>query len=68
MVPRSRRQEALSRAYVRAVAAQAGLICAEPELDFGIDLCLRGVRQRGQRYADTSGQLDLQIKRMRTCG
>src|SRR4051812_9707335 len=62
MVPRSRRQEALSRAYVRAIAAQAGLICGEPEQDFGIDLCLRAVRRRGQRYADVSGQLDLQVK------
>jgi hypothetical protein len=62
MVPRGQRQEALSFAYVRAVAAHAGLICAEPDRDFGVDLCLRQVRQRGQRFTDTSGQLDLQIK------
>jgi hypothetical protein len=62
MVPRNQRQEALSRAYVRAVAAQAGLVCAEPEQDFGVDLCLRRVRLRGQRHSDASGQLDLQIK------
>ena len=62
MVPRSQRQEALSRAYVRAVAAQAGLICGEPEQDFGIDLCLRAVRRRGRRYTDVGGQLDLQVK------
>lgn len=62
MVPRNQRQEALSRAYVRAIAALAGVICSEPEQDFGIDLCLRSVRQRGQRYSDASGQLDLQIK------
>jgi hypothetical protein len=62
MLPRNQRQEALSRAYIRAVAAQAGVICGEPEHDFGIDLCLRAVRRRGQRYTDVSGQLDLQVK------
>jgi hypothetical protein len=62
MLPRNQRQEALSRAYVRAVAALAGAICSEPDQDFGIDLCLRFVRQRGQRYADASGQVDLQVK------
>lgn len=62
MVPRSQRQEALSRAYVRAIAAYPGLVCAEPEYDFGIDLCLRRIRVRGQRHADASGQLDVQIK------
>jgi hypothetical protein len=56
------RQEALCRAYVRAIAAQAGLICTEPEEDYGIDLCLRAIRRRGRRLADVSGQLDLQLK------
>lgn len=62
MMTRSHRQEALSRAYVRAVAAMAGVICSEPEQDFGIDMCLRAVRTRGHRHADVSGQLDLQVK------
>jgi hypothetical protein len=35
MLPRNHRQEALSRAYVRAIAAQAGLLCSQPEPDFG---------------------------------
>jgi hypothetical protein len=62
MLPRNQRQEALSRAYVRAVAAQAGVICSEPEYDFGIDLCLRAVAVRGHRHFDVSGQVDLQVK------
>jgi hypothetical protein len=62
MLPRNERQEALSRAYVRAVAAHAGVICSEPEHDFGIDLCLRAVAIRGHRHFDVSGQFDLQIK------
>lgn len=62
MMTRGHRQEALSRAYVRAIAARAGWICSEPEQDYGIDLCLRAVRIRGTRYTDASGQFDLQLK------
>lgn len=62
MLPRNRRQELLSRAYVRAIAAHAGAICTEPVLDFGIDLCIRAVRDRGSRVADVSGQFDVQVK------
>jgi len=52
------RQEALCRAYVRAIAAQAGLICSEPEEDYGIDLCLRAIRGRGPRLADVGGVIE----------
>src|SRR5262245_7998967 len=62
MLTRSHRQEALSKAYVRAVAAKAGVICSEPEQDYGIDMCLRAVRMRGDRHADAGGQVDLQLK------
>lgn len=62
MLTRNDRQEALCRAYVRAIAAQAGVICAEPEQDYGVDLCLRSVRTRGRRHLDAGGQFDLQLK------
>ncbi len=62
MLTKQHRQEGLCKAYVRAIAAQVGLICSEPGQDYGIDLCLRAVRQRGRRRADVSGQLDLQLK------
>jgi hypothetical protein len=62
MLPRNQRQELLSRAYVRAIAAQAGAVCSEPEQDFGIDLCLRSVRGRGRRITDAGGQFDVQVK------
>jgi hypothetical protein len=62
VITRAHRQEALGKAYVRAIAAQAGWICSEPEQDYGIDLCLRAVRVRGTRHADAGGQLDLQLK------
>jgi Domain of unknown function (DUF4365) len=50
------------RAYVQAVAAQAGVICSKPELDYGIDLCLRAVEVRDGRHLDVSVQLDLQLR------
>lgn len=62
MLTRNDRQEALSRAYVRAVAAMAGVICTEPEQDYGVDLCLRRVRHRGNRHADAGSQVDLQLR------
>ncbi len=62
MLPKNQRQEGLSRAYVRAVAAHAGLIYTEPGEDVGIDVCLRTVLQRGRRYAPGAVQLDVQLK------
>ncbi len=62
MLPRNQRQEALSWAYVRAVAAQAGVLCSAEEQDFGIDLSLRGVEIRGRQYWGTGPRLDLQVK------
>jgi hypothetical protein len=56
------RQECLCRAYVQAIAAQAGVISAKPDPDFGIDLCLRAVRQGGNQYSDFGMQLDLQLR------
>lgn len=62
MLPQNRRQEALSRAYVRAVAAQAGAICVDTSQDFGIDVFLRDVERQGSSYRDTGPQIDLQLK------
>lgn len=62
MLTRNHRQEALSKTYVRAIAAQAGLICVEPELDYGIDLALRSIERKNNRYRDTGVQLDIQLK------
>jgi hypothetical protein len=62
MLPTNQRQEALSRAYVRAVAARAGVICGELGQDYGIDMYLRTVPVLGQRYVDMGDQLDLQLK------
>jgi hypothetical protein len=55
-------QEALSRAYVRAVAARAGMICQSIEPDFGFDLFLRTVERHDREYWDSGPQLDIQAK------
>jgi hypothetical protein len=62
MMTREHRQEAFSRAYVHAVAAQAGVLCSKPDPDYGIDLSLREVEVRGRRLWDTGVQVDLQLK------
>jgi hypothetical protein len=62
LLTRSHRKEALSRAYVRAIAAQAGLTVSEPETDYGIDMTLRAITMRDGRRRDLGPQLDLQLK------
>src|SRR5262249_55141592 len=62
MLPRNHRQEALSRAYVRAVAAQAGVLCGSTEQDLGFDMILRAVEVHDQQYWDSGPQLDVQLK------
>ncbi len=62
MLPRGHRQESLSRAYVRAVAAKAGLVCCEFDHDYGIDISLRDVRESESSFVDGGFQIDLQIK------
>ncbi len=62
MLPRNQRQEALSRAYVRAIAAQAGVSCGDIQQDFGVDMFLRGIDRQGTEHLDTGPQIDLQLK------
>jgi hypothetical protein len=62
MLPKNLRQEALSRAYARVVAAQAGVAVCEPESDFGIDMTLRSVVMRDGRRRDVGPHIDLQLK------
>jgi hypothetical protein len=62
MMPRQAREEALARAYVRALAAMSGAIFVEYVQDFGIDVSLRAVDEFGGGYSDFSRQIDLQLK------
>ena len=56
------RQEALSIAYVQAVAAVAGMTYSTRSKDTGIDLSLHEIERRNGRYTETGWQLDLQAK------
>jgi hypothetical protein len=62
LLPSNLQQEWLSRAYVQAVAARAGVITSKPDPDLGIDLCLRAVRREANQYQDAGVQLDLQLR------
>jgi hypothetical protein len=62
VLTRNHRQEALCRAYVQAVAALAGVATSVPTPDYGVDVSLREIEQRGQRHLDTRLQLDLQLR------
>ena len=62
MLPRNYRQEGLSRAYVRAIAAHAGVAVTTPENDFGIDLYLREVIEENGYFDAGLGRIDAQLK------
>jgi hypothetical protein len=62
LLTRNHRQEALCRVYVQAVAALACVATSVPMPDYGVDLSLREVVQRGQRHLDGRLQLDLQLR------
>jgi hypothetical protein len=62
LLTRNHRQEALCRAYVHAVAALAGVGTSVPMPDYGVDLSLRNIEQRGARHLDGRLQLDLQLR------
>jgi hypothetical protein len=62
VLTRNHRQEALSRAFVQAVAACAGVGVRYPLQDYGIDLSLHPIAARGRRYVEVGIALDVQIK------
>jgi hypothetical protein len=62
MLPRNLRQEMLSWAYVRAVAARAGVNTSAPDLDFGFDMLLRGLESDALGVRDSGPQIDVQLK------
>jgi hypothetical protein len=64
-MPETFKMEALSRAYVSAIAAQAGVNVYMPQRDFGTDMIFSKVieRKEGSRHTDTWGlTIPCQIK------
>jgi hypothetical protein len=68
VLTRNHRQEALSRAYVQAIAGRCGLSCSFRDFDYGIDLTLHEIRRRGRRYYESGFKLDVQAKSTATGG
>jgi hypothetical protein len=62
LLTRNHRQEALSRAFVQAVAACAGVGTRYPLQDYGIDLSLHAIAAQGRRRVEVGIALDVQIK------
>jgi hypothetical protein len=63
MITKQHRQEQLSRAYVHAVAAYAGLIFDPAITDYGVDGSIRVVQWReGRRRLVSGHSLDVQLK------
>ncbi len=62
MLTLNQQQEEISRAYVQAVAARAGLGSTMPRLDFGIDLILHEIAQVRNRLIESGFRLDVQAK------
>lgn len=60
------KQEAFSKAFIRAIAARAGVSVTQPESDFGTDLTLTEIKARKEPNGDTSyvdlNSLRLQLK------
>lgn len=59
---KAHRQEALSRAYVQAVAAGAGLSVGVPFPDYGIDMTLYRRRSVGGRRIGLGPSIDVQLR------
>lgn len=63
MITKEHRQEQLSRAYIHAVTAHAGLIFETAVTDYGVDGSIRVVQVReGRRLLVCGHSLDVQLK------
>ena len=62
MLTEQHREEQLSRAYVQAVAAHAGIIFDPATIDYGVDGTLRRVIESNGRRLPDGFTLDIQLK------
>ena len=56
------KKEALSRAFVQAVTAMAGIVWQLPDFDYGVDGTFRQIAIRGNRRVVSGIGLDFQLK------
>lgn len=62
MITQAHRLEALSKAYIRIVAARCGLTHSSPEPDYGVDMSLHQVVKRDGRLVQSNSTLEIQAK------
>jgi hypothetical protein len=62
MITTAHRMESLSRAYLQAVAAHAGVNVLYQLFDYGTDVSLRAVDVRDGRYEDAGEVVDVQLR------
>ena len=62
MLIQSHRQEALSRAYIHAIAGRCGMSCGSPEFDYGIDMTVLEIEHQDGQYTETGFRIDIQVK------
>jgi hypothetical protein len=62
LLTKPHRQEALSRAYIQAVAARCGLSYQLRGTDYGIDLSLHEIVVQAGHYREAGHQLDIQLR------
>jgi hypothetical protein len=67
-MPEEHRMEAMSVAYVRAIAAKAGANIVTYEKDYGFDIGFRKVREDDHRYSHRGSMpVDCQLKSAKKC-
>ncbi len=62
LLTKQHRQEALSRAYVLAIAARCGMGFSTPSPDYGADLTLNEIEVRGNWRLESGFKIDIQAK------
>jgi hypothetical protein len=62
VLTRNQQQEGLSRAYLQAVAARAGMSVSVPSPDTGIDLSVHDIITVGQQRIESGYRIDFQAK------
>lgn len=62
MLSKNHRQEAMSRAYIQAIAGRCGFSCAFRDFDYGIDVTVREVAERRGRLVESGFGIDIQAK------
>src|SRR5262249_44177092 len=62
MITKNHRQEALSRAYVHAIAGRCGFSCSFRDFDYGMDVTIHDVWELAGGRAESGFRIDAQLR------